>query len=143
MEVLLLKTRLSIIACRHIVPYYYKGVAIQIPEIAEVYGFKPRSINPSFSMLVKAGILSSQVGGKPDQRGYIFAKDPKDITIYDIVKAIEGDEPVPCCSSILKCQPAKCSDCSIHNDLQKIVDMRKISLSANSLYHEYTQMTTI
>ena len=69
---------------------YYSGVPIKIPEIADVYGFKPRSINPSFSKLVKAGILSSRVGGTYDQRGFMFTKDPKEITLYDIVYALEG-----------------------------------------------------
>ncbi len=58
-------------------------------------------------MLVKAGILTSRVGGTYEQRGSMFAKDPKEITLYDIVYALEDDEPVECCGDILKLQTSK------------------------------------
>ncbi len=137
MEVLLFTTRLSVIACRHMVPYYYSGETVRIPEIAEIYGFKARSINPSFTALVRAGILSSQVGGRYDERGFIFAKDPKEVTLYDIVEALEGDEPVPSCSTILKCQPVNCEECSIHKELQQVIDTRKRLLSSTTIYDQY------
>ncbi|MFI3278276.1 MAG: Rrf2 family transcriptional regulator [Rikenellaceae bacterium] len=143
MEVLLFTTRLSIIACRHMVPNYYSGVPIKIPEIAEVYGFKPRLVNPSFSTLVKAGILSSRVGGTYDERGFMFAKDPKEITLYDIVKALEGDAPVENCSDILKCQPVNCQECSIHKELQRVIDYRKKILSTTTIYEQYRQLSDI
>ncbi len=140
MDVLFLTTRLSIIACRYIVPYYYSSETVKIPEIAEVYGFKPRSINPSFSKLVKAGILTSQVGGSYEQRGFMYAKDPKEITLYDIVSTLEDDTPFEC-SDILKCQPAKCKDCGIHKELQKVIYSRKKILSATTIYEQYEKMS--
>ncbi len=143
MDVLLFKTRLSIIACRHMVPNYYSGVPIKIPEIAEIYGFKPRSINPSFSALTKAGILSSQVGGKYEDRGFLFAKDPKEITLYDIVYTLEGDEPVECCGDILTCKPRKCRDCSIYKELQNVIDYRRKILSKTTIYEHHKQLVSI
>ncbi len=143
MEVLLLSTRLSVIACRHIVPHYYRGEAVKIPEIAEVYGFKPRSINPSFSSLVKAGILRSRVGGTYKERGFMYAKDPKEITLYDIVVALEGDMLVESCSDILKCRPAKCDECSIHKELQKVIEHRNKILSSTTIYEQYKQLNEI
>ncbi len=122
------------------VPNYYSGVPIKIPEIAEVYGFKPRSINPSFSMLTKAGILSSKVGGRYEDRGFLFAKDPKEITLYDIVYALEGDEPVACCGDLLKCKPRKCKDCSIYKELEKVMDHHKMILSTTTIYDHYKKM---
>ncbi len=140
MDILLFKTRLSIIACRHIVPLYYSGEVIKIPEIAAVYGFKARSINPAFTALTKAGILSSQVGGRYEDRGFTYAKDPKLISLYDIVNAIEGDASIACCSDILTCRPTQCSECSIYKELQKVIDYRKKILSATTIYDHYMKM---
>ncbi len=143
MDVLLFTTRLAIIACRHMVPYYYRCESVKIPEIAEVYGFKARSINPAFTALVKSGVLSSQVGGRFDNRGFIFAKDPKEVSLYDIVEILEGDAQVPSCSTMLKCQPANCNDCSIHTELQQVVDIRKKLLSATTIYDQYENSKTL
>ncbi|MFI3292798.1 MAG: Rrf2 family transcriptional regulator [Rikenellaceae bacterium] len=140
MDVLLFTTRLSIIACRHMVPSYYSGVPIKIPEIAEVYGFKPRSVNPSFSKLVKAGILSSRVGGIYEERGFMFFKDPKEVTLYDIVYALEGDEPVECCGDLLTCKPRKCKDCSIYKEFERVIEHHKKILSATTIYEQYEKM---
>ncbi|MFI3268616.1 MAG: Rrf2 family transcriptional regulator [Rikenellaceae bacterium] len=140
MEVLLFKTRLSVVACRYLVPFYYKGETVKIPEIAEIYGFKPRSINPSFSALTKVGILSSRVGGKYEERGFMFAKDPKEVTLYDIVRALEGEAPVVGCSDRLTCQPSDCNDCSIHDELQKVKESRKKILSGTTIYEHYLNL---
>lgn len=122
------------------VPFYYSGEVIKIPEIAAVYRFKARSINPSFTALTKSGILHSQVGGRIEDRGFTFAKDPKLITLYDIVNAIEGDASVECCGDLLKCIPAKCRDCSIHKVQQRVIDYRKKILSSTTIYEHYMKM---
>lgn len=140
MEVLLFRTRLSIIACRDMVPHYYSGEPTKIPEIAEKYGFKPKSLNPSFSNLVKAGILNSRIGGTFEERGFTFTRDPKLITLYDIVKSVEGDDEVECCVDKLKCKPRKCKDCSIHEELQVVLEHRRRVLSATSIYEHFEKM---
>ncbi len=141
MDLLLFSTRLSIIACRHMVPFYYKGETVNIPEMAERYGFKARSLNLSFTKLTKAGILRSRVGGKHEDRGFFFAKDPKNITLYDIVIALEGEETFECCGNKLNCNPIQCKDCSIHSELYKIIDYRKKLLSSTTIYEHYNNIS--
>lgn len=135
MDILLFTTRLCIIACRHMVPYYYKGKHVKASEIAELYNFKVRSLSPSFTVLVKAGILSSQVGGR--ERGFIFALDPKTITLYDITHALEGESQIDFCEDALNCQPLKCEDCSINHELRNLIEARRVILSSTTIYKHY------
>ncbi|MFR9542945.1 MAG: hypothetical protein SNH27_12915 [Rikenellaceae bacterium] len=64
-------------------------------------------------------------------------KDPKDITLYDIVYALEGDEPVECCGDILTCKPRKCKDCSIYEELQKVIEYHKKTLSTTTIAYKH------
>jgi Rrf2 family protein len=45
--------------------------------------------------LGRAGLVTSQPGRTG---GYTLAKDPKDITLYDIIQALEGSNEEPACA---------------------------------------------
>ncbi len=141
MDILLFTTRLCIIACRHMVPYYYNNEYIKASDIADVYDFKIRSLSPAFTALTKVGILESRVGGR--DRGFIFARDPKEITLYDIVRALEGEEVVECCANLVKCKPLKCEKCSIYAELKSVIETRKKILSSKTIFKHYEEMKLI
>ncbi len=137
MEVVSLETRLSVIVCRFIVPFYYKKETVELSKIAKAYRFNSESIASSLSKLTEAGILENRVDGESKEQNIILAKDPKCVTLYDVVNTIEGDKSAECCSDTLKCKSSKCENCGIYKVLQKVIDNRKKVLSATTLYEQY------
>lgn len=64
-----------------------KNKTIGIKKIAEVNSLADPYLSKVFSKLQKAGIVRSTTGTKG---GYELAKDPNDISFWDVVEAIEG-----------------------------------------------------
>jgi Rrf2 family protein len=67
--------------------------------------------------LIKAGIVRSQrgVGG-----GYALARDPQDITLLDVLEAIEGPICLNRCLDDDYCSKQGPPDCRIHQSLNAI-----------------------
>ncbi|MDD4170915.1 MAG: Rrf2 family transcriptional regulator [Syntrophomonas sp.] len=67
--------------------------------------------------LIKAGIVRSQrgVGG-----GYALARDPQDITLLDVLEAIEGPICLNRCLDDGYCSKQGPPDCRIHQSLNAI-----------------------
>ena len=79
------------------IAYNSVGLHAQINDISERQRISPRYLEQIFQRLKKHGILGSKRGPKG---GYHLLKEPKDITIYDIIIATEGPiELVFCVSS--------------------------------------------
>lgn len=67
---------------------------ISLNSIAEEQGLSESYLEQLFSTLRKEGLLKSVRGA---QGGYMLAKDPKDITVGNILRILEGDmSPVDC-----------------------------------------------
>jgi Rrf2 family protein len=74
--------------------YFCNGGPAQIKEISSRQRLSPRYLEQIFNRLVKKGIVASRRGPRG---GYILARDPSDITVADIVVAIQGPiAPVAC-----------------------------------------------
>ncbi len=69
------------------IAYHTGGLPAQIKDISERQRISPRYLEQIFQRLKKAGILGSKRGPKG---GYFLLKDPKDITIYEIITCTEG-----------------------------------------------------
>lgn len=67
---------------------YHSGtLPAQIKDISRRQAISPRYLEQIFQNLKKAGLLKSRRG---PQGGYFLAKNPRDITVKDIVLAVEG-----------------------------------------------------
>lgn len=66
-------------------------------DLAELQGISPSFVAKIFPRLEKAGIVQAAAGVRG---GYRLARDPADITVLDIVDAIEGDKPLFDCQEI-------------------------------------------
>jgi Rrf2 family protein len=66
-------------------------------ELAQFQGISPTFVAKIFSKLEKAGIVSASEGVRG---GYLLARSPKDISILEIVDAIEGEKPLFDCQEI-------------------------------------------
>lgn len=66
-------------------------------DLAEFQGISPSLVAKLFTQLQKAGLVESAEG---IQGGFRLAKAAGDITIYDVVRALEGDKPLFQCKEI-------------------------------------------
>lgn len=71
--------------------------SIGIKELSTFQGVSETYLSKMFGKLSKAGIVRSVPGIKG---GYRLAKDPADITFFDVVEAIEGSKPIFQCKNI-------------------------------------------
>lgn len=71
--------------------------SIGIKELSAFQGVSETYLSKIFGKLSKAGIVRSVPGIKG---GYKLAKDPSNITFFDVVEAIEGSKPIFQCKNI-------------------------------------------
>jgi Rrf2 family protein len=71
--------------------------AVGIKELAEYQGVSETYLSKAFTRLKKAGIVRSTPGPKG---GYELARDPEEITFWDVVEALEGDAPLFQCQQV-------------------------------------------
>lgn len=90
------------------IAYNAGGLPAQIKEISERQQISPRYLEQIFQKLKKVKILGSKRGPRG---GYYLLRDPKNITLYEIITATEGPiELVFCvtdeeesCSTLMMC----------------------------------------
>jgi Rrf2 family protein len=74
------------------------GEAVNSARLAEYYKLPGAYLNKQLQALVRAGILGSVSGPRG---GFHLARRPENVTILDIVLALEGPDPVFRCEGIL------------------------------------------
>jgi Rrf2 family protein len=77
--------------------------ALSAAALAEFHGVSTSYLLKHLQALAGAGVLQSVPGPKG---GYRLARDPADITLLDIVLAVEGHEPAFRCAEIRQRGPA-------------------------------------
>ncbi|MFI3263397.1 MAG: Rrf2 family transcriptional regulator [Rikenellaceae bacterium] len=137
---LLTPTKLAIVVCTHLVPYYEQGRRLSVPDMEEQFKINPRTLNPALRILVHAGILNSRTGGS--DRGYILARDPKDVSIYEIIQLIQGEPKVNCLMNeggCINCNVGKSKNghCLVFNALNRVLEMTRTEIGKISLYDQY------
>ena len=80
------KSRYGLAAITYIAQNSKNGEFITVANISETLGFSKIYLEQTFSFLKRAGIVA---GVKGAQGGYKLAREPKDITVFDILCAIE------------------------------------------------------
>jgi Rrf2 family protein len=108
-------------------------------DLAELQGVSPSFVAKIFPKLEKAGIVHAAQGVRG---GYRLARDPAEISVLDIVDAIEGDKPLFDCQEIRgRCavfgdrapQWATHGVCAIHAAMLRAEQAMRDSLAAESL----------
>ncbi len=126
---------MCIISCSEFIKGYYAGQKTTATTLAQKFGLNIRTLNPSLNKLTHAGILRSQVGSV--DRGYIFSRDPKEISIYEIVNATEGFDYMKNCKQMLagvSCAHKECDDCILYKASSSIVDFSREEYKKISVY---------
>jgi len=71
--------------------------SLGIKEIAAFQGISETYLSKIFAKLAKAGIIDSVPGVKG---GYKLARDPETISFWDVLEAVEGNDPIFSCKNI-------------------------------------------
>ncbi|WP_126636627.1 RrF2 family transcriptional regulator [Embleya hyalina] len=78
------------------------GTAVTATKLAAFYGLPAAYLNKQLQALARAGIVASTSGPRG---GFRLAKALKDITLMDVVVAIEGPDAAFRCQQILRSGP--------------------------------------
>jgi Rrf2 family protein len=107
---------------------YREGITL-MKDVSRGEGISEKYLGQIIIPLKAAGLVSSQRGS---HGGYALAKPPEQVTVKDIVEAIEGDiVPVPCTDDSENC--GRASTCAAAKVWKRLTDDMKKSLSAFTL----------
>lgn len=81
------KSEYALLALLELSPHYGSGEPLQIRQIAAQQNIPDRYLEQLLATLRRAGLVKSQRGARG---GYLLARDPWKITLYDVVSCIEG-----------------------------------------------------
>jgi len=108
-------------------------------DLADLQGISPTFLAKIFTKLEKAGIVRATEGVRG---GYALARSPNDISVLDVVDAIEGDKPLFDCQEIRgRCALfgeqapgwATAGTCSIHAVMLRAEKAMRETLASQSL----------
>ena len=85
------------IHCAVALSYIDRGRKGSRQRLAEYYGLPEAYLAKHLKSLVRAGVLDASTG---PGGGFRLARDPEEISVLDIVEAIEGDQPAFVCTEI-------------------------------------------
>ena len=89
--------------CATVLAVIPQGSALNAAKLAEYHGVAPAYLAKHLQALARAGIVESTTG---PGGGYRLAKAPADISLLDIVDAVEGGETAFRCTEIRQRGPA-------------------------------------
>ncbi len=95
---LLKSTRLFFIITPILVEAYNQKRMLTAPFLSDLMKVNKRALTPSLHRLMQVGFLRSQTGGT--NPGFIFAKDPRQISITEVVMTLEGVRPMDPCREL-------------------------------------------
>lgn len=101
------------------------------PELAEEVGVPRPTVSKTLKLLHKAGLVTSRRGV---QGGYQLARTPDQISVSDIIAAIEGPVAMTACSySQNECELAE--SCGVSDNWQRVTVAMRQLLDSVTLAH--------
>lgn len=82
------------------------GRTLPSARLAEMHEVPPAYLAKHLQALSAAGLVESVAGPKG---GYLLARAAADITVLDVVLAVDGAEPAFTCTEIRQCGPGACA----------------------------------
>jgi len=108
------KADYGLIAVRHLAEHADLG-ACSAKDLAEMYGIPQEALAKILQQLAKSKLLVSQHG---TNGGYALARDPRQISALEVIRAIEGTPFMTSCRSAKGCGTS--SRCTVREPLQKV-----------------------
>ncbi|MET7442212.1 RrF2 family transcriptional regulator [Streptomyces sp. NPDC004082] len=106
-------------------------VPVSAGRLAKLHGIPPAYLAKHLQSLSQAGILRSTPG---PVGGYTFAHPPEQVTVLDVLRAVDGPEPAFRCTEIrrkgpLAVQPEKCTKpCAVSRAMAAAEDAWRAAL---------------
>lgn len=111
---------------------------VSIKSISERQNISEYYLEQLFSPLRKEGIIKSIRGA---QGGYMLGKDPREITVYDIITVLEGPIEISDCIENESCDNIDC--CATRHLWQKIknsIDNVTKNTTLNDIVEDYNKL---
>jgi Rrf2 family protein len=109
------KADYGLMAMKHLAEHAQQG-ACSAKDVAESYGIPPEALAKILQRLTKAGLLHSQHG---INGGYTLARDPHEISAYEVIRAIDGPLFITACITVRgECDQTQ--RCTIREPLRKV-----------------------
>jgi Rrf2 family protein len=99
-------------------------------DVAEAHGIPPELLAKILQRLVKAGLLVSHHG---INGGYVLARDPRTISAFDVIQAIEGPLFITSCVTT-RGECGQTSRCTVREPLRKVSQGIEEVLSKITIY---------
>jgi Rrf2 family protein len=123
------KADYGLIAMKHLAEHAELG-ACSAKDVADSYGMPQEALAKILQRLVKAGLLVSHHG---INGGYVLARDPRAISAYDVIKAIDGPFFMTSCVTIRgACDQT--DRCTVREPLRKVSNSIEEVLSRITIF---------
>jgi Rrf2 family protein len=108
------KADYGLIAMRHLAEHADLG-ACSAKDLAEMYGIPQEALAKILQRLARSKLLSSQHG---TNGGYVLARDAREITALQVIRAIEGPLFFTACGSEKSCSSSL--KCTVREPLARV-----------------------
>jgi Rrf2 family protein len=109
------KADYGLMAMKHLAEHAPKG-ACSAKDVAEAYGIPQEALAKILQRLAKARLLTSQHGSNG---GYTLARDPKTITAFEVIQAIDGPLFITSCVTV-RGECGQTDRCTVREPLRKV-----------------------
>ncbi len=123
------KADYGLMAMRHLAEHSQSG-SCSAKDVAEAYGLPQEALAKILQRLAKAGLLQSQHG---INGGYTLARDPKTISAFEVIQAIDGPLFITSCVTV-RGECGQTDRCTVREPLRKVNEsiekvLRNINIS--------------
>jgi Rrf2 family protein len=109
------KADYGLMAMKHLSEHAAQG-SCSAKDVAEAYGIPQEALAKILQRLAKARLLTSQHGSNG---GYILARDPKTISAFEVIQAIDGPLFITSCVTV-RGECGQTDRCTIREPLRKV-----------------------
>jgi len=109
------KADYGLMAMKHLAEYVERG-ACSAKDVAEAYGIPQEALAKILQRLAKVGLVQSHHGMNG---GYILARDPRTISAFEVIKAIDGPLFITSCVTV-RGECGQSDRCTIREPLRKV-----------------------
>ena len=109
-------------------------------EISKITGLNVPTVRKLLNLLANANIVSSKRGV---EGGYMLVKDTKEITVLDIVRAVEDDVDITRCSNVKLDKECKVIDKCTVNGYWNIMNNKVLDILSNTSIDDIVNYNTI
>src|ERR1700685_1086495 len=124
------KADYGLMAMKHLAEHADQG-ACSAKDVAEAYGIPQEALAKILQRLAKVGLVQSQHGMNG---GYTLTRDPKMISAFEVIKAIDGPLFITSCVTVRgECDQS--DRCNIREPLRKVNDSIEAVLKRIKISH--------